>query len=100
MKCMRKSKLNADSKNQKLKGMILLKHGVFTFGNNAKESYSRMIEVVNKAEKFIPRKITLDLISSRKIYFQDEDNYKIIPFLRGLISSELNKSGFFKTMYF
>ncbi len=95
-----KSKLNADSKNQKLKGMILLKHGVFTFGDNAKESYSRMIEVVNKAENSIPRKIKLDLIASRQIDSQSKDNYKIIPFLRGLISSELKKRGFFERCIF
>ncbi len=95
-----KSKLNADSKNKKLKGMVLLKHGVFTFGDNAKESYSRMIEVVNKAETSIPRKIKLDLISSKKLDLQNEDYYKIIPFLRGLISSELNKGGFSKRCIF
>ena len=71
--------------------MILLKHGVFTFGENAKESYSRMIEVVNKAEQAIPRQIKLDLISSRKTDFNKNDNYKIIPYLRGLISGELAK---------
>ena len=64
MKCMRN--LDQISLRKKLKGMILLKHGVFTFGENAKESYSRMIEVVNKAEKAIPREINLDLISSKK----------------------------------
>ena len=95
-----KFKLIAKSKNRKLKGMILLKHGVFTFGENAKESYSRMIEVVNKAETAIPRTIKLDLITSRKFNLQNDDNYKIIPYLRGLISSELNKFGFFKRCIF
>ena len=47
---------NFISKEDSLKGMILLKHGVFTFGNNAKESYSRMIEVVNTAEKIFLEK--------------------------------------------
>ncbi len=95
-----KFKSNISSKQEKLKGMILLKHGVFTFGENAKESYSRMIEVVNKAEQAIPRQIKLDLISSRKLDFNKNDNYKIIPYLRGLISGELVKNGAFKRCIF
>jgi rhamnose utilization protein RhaD (predicted bifunctional aldolase and dehydrogenase)/NAD(P)-dependent dehydrogenase (short-subunit alcohol dehydrogenase family) len=31
-------------------GMILLKHGIFTWGETAQESYERMIEFVSKAE--------------------------------------------------
>jgi len=31
-------------------GMLLLKHGLFTFGETAKESYERMIELVSLAE--------------------------------------------------
>lgn len=95
-----KFKTNINSKQENLKGMILLKHGVFTFGENAKESYSRMIEVVNKAKQAIPREIKLDLISSRKLDFNKNDNYKIIPYLRGLISGELAKNGSSKRCIF
>jgi rhamnose utilization protein RhaD (predicted bifunctional aldolase and dehydrogenase)/NAD(P)-dependent dehydrogenase (short-subunit alcohol dehydrogenase family) len=34
-------------------GMVLLKHGIFTFGSTAKESYERMIELVNRAGKYL-----------------------------------------------
>ena len=34
-------------------GMILLNHGVFSFGNNAKQSYSRMIKIVSRAESYL-----------------------------------------------
>ena len=34
-------------------GVVLLKHGVFTFGETAKESYDRMIDVVGRAERAI-----------------------------------------------
>lgn len=34
-------------------GMILLHHGVFTFGETAEESYSRMLEIVGLAEKYL-----------------------------------------------
>lgn len=37
----------------KLEGMILLNHGVFTFHNDAKASYDKMIEIVTKAENYL-----------------------------------------------
>src|SRR3989442_1568664 len=33
--------------------MVLLKHGLFTFGADARESYERMIEYVDRAESFL-----------------------------------------------
>src|SRR5580704_8933044 len=36
-------------------GLILSKHGVVTFGENAREAYERMIEMVSLAEDFIGR---------------------------------------------
>ncbi|MFT4930033.1 MAG: rhamnose utilization protein RhaD (predicted bifunctional aldolase and dehydrogenase) [Phenylobacterium sp.] len=36
-----------------LEGMVLLNHGLFTFADNAKESYEKTIELVSKAEGFI-----------------------------------------------
>lgn len=37
-------------------GMILMHHGIFTFGETAKGSYDRMIELVSKAEEAIESK--------------------------------------------
>tara|TARA_Y100000590_G_scaffold346139_1_gene396307 strand:+ start:70101 stop:72074 length:1974 start_codon:yes stop_codon:yes gene_type:complete len=37
----------------KLRGMILLNHGVFSFGDNAKQSYDRMINIVTQAEDYL-----------------------------------------------
>jgi rhamnose utilization protein RhaD (predicted bifunctional aldolase and dehydrogenase)/NAD(P)-dependent dehydrogenase (short-subunit alcohol dehydrogenase family) len=36
-------------------GMILLHHGVFTFGNTARESYERMIDLVSRAEDYLAK---------------------------------------------
>ena len=41
---------------EKLKGMILMNHGVFSFGDSAKESYTRMISIVSKAENYLKKK--------------------------------------------
>ena len=38
-------------------GMVLLKHGIFSFGNTAKESYERMIDLVSKAETYLNERI-------------------------------------------
>ena len=36
-------------------GMVLMNHGVFSFGATAKESYDRMIELVRLAEEYLAR---------------------------------------------
>ncbi|OGX29760.1 MAG: short-chain dehydrogenase [Omnitrophica WOR_2 bacterium RIFCSPHIGHO2_01_FULL_52_10] len=41
---------------RRLEGMILLHHGVFTFSDDAKESYTRMIRLVTKAEGYLKKK--------------------------------------------
>jgi len=37
-------------------GMVLLSHGVFSFGANARESYERMIGLVSMAEEYLDRR--------------------------------------------
>jgi rhamnose utilization protein RhaD (predicted bifunctional aldolase and dehydrogenase)/NAD(P)-dependent dehydrogenase (short-subunit alcohol dehydrogenase family) len=37
-------------------GMLLLKHGLFTFGETAKESYERMIELATQAEEYLAKR--------------------------------------------
>ncbi len=39
-----------------LSGMILLNHGVFSFGNDAKQSYDRMINIVSQAEEYLTKR--------------------------------------------
>jgi rhamnose utilization protein RhaD (predicted bifunctional aldolase and dehydrogenase)/NAD(P)-dependent dehydrogenase (short-subunit alcohol dehydrogenase family) len=41
--------------NPKVDGLILLKHGIFTFGADAREAYERMIEMVTLAETRLTR---------------------------------------------
>src|ERR671914_3085790 len=37
-------------------GMVLLAHGIFSFGAEARESYERMIELVSMAEEYLQKK--------------------------------------------
>lgn len=43
----------------RLEGIILLNHGVFTFDNNAQKAYEKMIDIVNKAEGYLEANVTL-----------------------------------------
>jgi len=43
--------------NPKVEGLILLNHGIFSFGSSAKQSYDRMIKLVTLAEKFLKKRI-------------------------------------------
>ena len=47
---------NIFKRNKKIEGLILLNHGIFTFGNTAEQSYKRMIKYVTLAEKFLKKK--------------------------------------------
>ncbi|MEC7584687.1 MAG: bifunctional aldolase/short-chain dehydrogenase [Planctomycetota bacterium] len=38
-------------------GVVLLHHGLFTFGDDAKTSYERMIDLVDRAERFVAERI-------------------------------------------
>jgi rhamnose utilization protein RhaD (predicted bifunctional aldolase and dehydrogenase) len=44
---------------KKLDGIILLNHGVFTFDNDAKKAYEKMIALVTKAEEYLQQNVTL-----------------------------------------
>jgi len=44
-------------------GMVLLNHGIFSFGESAKESYERMIYLVWKAEAYLQSQAAWDITS-------------------------------------
>ncbi len=37
------------------RGMVLMNHGIFSFGETARESYERMIELVTRAEEYLQK---------------------------------------------
>jgi rhamnose utilization protein RhaD (predicted bifunctional aldolase and dehydrogenase)/NAD(P)-dependent dehydrogenase (short-subunit alcohol dehydrogenase family) len=47
-------RLEADSHARTI-GMVLLNHGIFSFGSSARESYERMIALVGRAEAYLDR---------------------------------------------
>ena len=48
-------------------GMVLLKHGVFSFGASAEESYARMISLVERAESYLKEKGAWELATPNEI---------------------------------
>ena len=70
--------------NPKVIGLILLKHGIFTFGNSAKESYDRMIKLVSIAEKKlqkIPNKIITRRALKKNLTIEKKSNL-FLPLIR------------------
>ncbi|MDH3196899.1 MAG: bifunctional aldolase/short-chain dehydrogenase [Candidatus Krumholzibacteria bacterium] len=45
---------------EQIEGMILLNHGVFTFGEDARSSYERMIQIVTEAEDYLEAEAPLE----------------------------------------
>ena len=53
-------KFEAEAKPSTI-GIVLLKHGIFSFGATAEESYGRMISLVEKAENYLKQQGAWDL---------------------------------------
>lgn len=72
-------------KNPKVEGLILDKHGIFSFGDSAKQSYERMIELVSRAEERL-KKNRKPAFKSAKLPQQVPPNADVAPFIRGACS--------------
>ncbi len=78
--------------NKKISSLILVKHGIFTFADNARESYENMIYIINKFEDYIN--------SNRNKFFVNDvtpNEYLPIPEIASIIRgacTERDGSGF------
>jgi rhamnose utilization protein RhaD (predicted bifunctional aldolase and dehydrogenase)/NAD(P)-dependent dehydrogenase (short-subunit alcohol dehydrogenase family) len=54
----------SEQSSTKTEGMILMNHGIFSFGENAKESYDRMIALVTEAEEYLVSQNAWDITIS------------------------------------
>lgn len=77
--------------NPDCEGLILLKHGVFSFGQTAREAYDRMIDLVTLAEKhlakdkkrsFVPAKLPRKLAGVTEI----------APIVRGVLATPVDRN--------
>ncbi len=70
------------------KAMVLIHHGLFTWGDTARESYERTIEMVTRAEEYIAGKTTNPVkeVSSTDLSTAMGRYISIAPMLRGLLA--------------
>ncbi len=89
-----KAAAEAYEKNPKVKGLVLINHGLFTFGETAKESYDYHIEAVAKAEEYIAKHQLKPLTPQSKVPSMSEEEIlcKLSPILRGLYEKESGQS--------
>ena len=71
--------------NPDIECLVLLNHGIFTFADNAKKSYSLMIKYVSIAERALKKLRKKKNIQVKKNNFSFKP-HEIIPILRGLLS--------------
>ena len=72
--------------NPNINCLILMNHGIFTFGDEAKEAYDLMIKYVSQAERAI-RKLKVKKIKQIKNFSTKFDAHEIAPIIRGLLSN-------------
>jgi len=54
-------KIFLEQATSETEGMVLMSHGIFSFGNSAKESYDRMIDLVDIAESYLKSQSAWDI---------------------------------------
>ena len=69
-------------KNRHVEGLILDKHGIFTFGADAREAYERMIEFVTRAENRLKKNRKAVFVGA-KLPQQIAPVIDVAPILRG-----------------
>ena len=82
-------------KDAKVEGLILARHGIFTFGADAREAYERMIEMVTLAEDRL-RKTRKPVFVSAQLPQQPLAPEDIAPIVRGAcaVKDEKNEGAF------
>ena len=82
--------------NPSVEGLVLLKHGIFTFGETAQEAYERMISAVSQAEeRLVRRRVTV--FAGTRLPAAVAGAAEVAPILRGACAiAEPSGSGAFK----
>ena len=89
-----KASAEVHEKNPHVEGLLLINHGLFTFGNTAKESYDRHIHAVTLAEEYIGKKPlkALTPLEGPALKAGEETLMNVLaPVLRGLYREQSGK---------
>ncbi len=82
----------AYERNPFVEGLVLLRHGLFSFGATARESYERMIRLVTMAEERVDRSGPVPRLPTRT-QGNHASVFRIAPMLRGLVSRAASEGG-------
>jgi len=66
-----------------VEGLVLLKHGIFTFGDTAREAYERMIAAVSQAEEHLARHRSTIVFPAARLPAAIATAAEAAPILRG-----------------
>jgi rhamnose utilization protein RhaD (predicted bifunctional aldolase and dehydrogenase)/NAD(P)-dependent dehydrogenase (short-subunit alcohol dehydrogenase family) len=78
--------------NPQAEGLVLHKHGIFTFGETAREAYERMIEMVSLAESRLRQGRPI-VFPARSFDAELAEAAEIAPYIRGAVALPAAKSG-------
>ena len=67
----------ADIDWQALRGIVLLHHGIFTFADDARQSYDTMIELVSRAEAYLEQQGAYRCVARSEYQPQPEDYVRL-----------------------
>ena len=73
-------------KHPDVEGLILLKHGIFSFGDTAREAYERMIDLVTVAEKRLARTKQAKSFAKARVTARPAAVERVAPVLRGAVA--------------
>jgi rhamnose utilization protein RhaD (predicted bifunctional aldolase and dehydrogenase)/NAD(P)-dependent dehydrogenase (short-subunit alcohol dehydrogenase family) len=76
--------------NPSIQGAILLRHGIFTWGQSAREAYQRMIDMVTRAEGLLERAARRRPSQSARQPLDDLAT-RVMPVLRGALAENLGE---------
>ncbi len=76
--------------NPSITALILMHHGLMTWGETAHESYEKTIELVTRAEEYISKKSSQSwkVISTTELSTAEERYTRIAPILRGMLAEK------------
>ena len=83
--------LTRDTDWSKLKGMVLMNHGIFSFADDAKSSYETMIELVSKAEDYLAQQ-GAEISKAESTATFDENDFITLAKIRQAVSLQMGEA--------
>ena len=91
---------NMATQNPKLVGVVLGSHGLFTWGDSAKESYETTLRIINKAALWLDQHVKTPAFKGehvKSLSSEERENtaWRLMTDIRGQISGDEMKAGHF-----